>query len=229
MVGCAGSIPGPDSAASSYLVERDGFRLLLDIGSGASGPLQRYVSPSDVDAAFLSHAHGDHTADLWGVLYYRIKFGAPSRLPVYCPPSTEETINARADVDEYVTFEGVPERIGPWPVRTAVGVHRPENWAVRLGDSLCYTGDTEPCEAVQELAQGCAVLLSEAAGFDADRPQGHLSAGDAGRLARDSGAQLLILTHLRAWHDQLALLAEAAAEYAGPVVLATPGLRVALP
>ncbi len=85
-----------------------------------------------------------------------------------------------------------------------------------MGDSSASTGDTEPCDAVAELAQGCAVLLSEAAGFDADRPQGHLSAGDAGRLARDSGAQLLILTHPRAWHDQLALLSEAAADTPAP-------------
>ena len=68
-----------------------------------------------------------------------------------------------------------------------------------------------------------------AAGFDADRPRGHLSAGDAGRLARRGGAKLLVLTHLRAWHDQTALLAEAAAECDCPVLLATPGLRVALP
>ncbi|MDP9461497.1 MAG: MBL fold metallo-hydrolase, partial [Actinomycetota bacterium] len=38
VVGCAGSAPGPKSAASCYLVEHDGFRLLLDLGNGAFGP-----------------------------------------------------------------------------------------------------------------------------------------------------------------------------------------------
>jgi len=31
VIGCSGSAPGPDSAASSYLVEKDGYRLLLDL------------------------------------------------------------------------------------------------------------------------------------------------------------------------------------------------------
>ncbi|WP_371950569.1 hypothetical protein [Actinomadura monticuli] len=41
VVGCAGSVPGPDAACSCHLLEHDGFRLLLDIGAGALGPLQR--------------------------------------------------------------------------------------------------------------------------------------------------------------------------------------------
>ncbi len=35
VLGCAGSFPGPDSPCSSYLVEADGFRLLLDFGTGS--------------------------------------------------------------------------------------------------------------------------------------------------------------------------------------------------
>ncbi len=30
VIGCAGSVPGPDAACSCYLLEHDGFRLLLD-------------------------------------------------------------------------------------------------------------------------------------------------------------------------------------------------------
>ena len=41
MVGCSGSIPGPHSAASCYLLEADGFRLVVDLGNGAVGALQR--------------------------------------------------------------------------------------------------------------------------------------------------------------------------------------------
>ncbi|HLL36350.1 MAG TPA: MBL fold metallo-hydrolase, partial [Streptomyces sp.] len=32
VVGCSGSFPSAESACSSYLVEADGFRLLLDMG-----------------------------------------------------------------------------------------------------------------------------------------------------------------------------------------------------
>ncbi len=45
VLGCSGSVPGPDSPASGYLIEADGYRLVLDMGHGAFGALQRYVDP----------------------------------------------------------------------------------------------------------------------------------------------------------------------------------------
>ena len=64
VVGCSGSFPGPDSPASCYLVEQDGYRVVLDLGNGALGQLQRYVSLDDVDAVLISHLHVDHVIDL---------------------------------------------------------------------------------------------------------------------------------------------------------------------
>ncbi len=34
IIGMSGSYPGPDSPASCYLVEAEGFRVLLDLGNG---------------------------------------------------------------------------------------------------------------------------------------------------------------------------------------------------
>src|SRR5262245_38008969 len=94
IVGCAGSFPGPDSAASCYLVEApyDGrtFRFVLDMGNGALGPLQRYVPFDEIDAVALSHLHADHCFDLaslYVVRRYHPK-GAMSRIPVYGPEDT---------------------------------------------------------------------------------------------------------------------------------------------
>jgi ribonuclease BN (tRNA processing enzyme) len=108
-------------------------------------------------------------------------------------------------------------------------VEHGECWATRIDDALCYTADSEPCAALDDLAAGCRVLLAEASGLDADGPMPrHLTAGDAGRLAARSGSRLLVLTHLRPWQDHRRLLAEAAAIAGCPVILAQPGLRVAL-
>lgn len=75
IVGCAGSFPGPTSAASSYLVEADDaegrtWRVLLDLGNGALGPLQLYCDPIDLDVIGISHLHPDHVADISGLLVY---------------------------------------------------------------------------------------------------------------------------------------------------------------
>jgi ribonuclease Z len=76
------------------------------------------------------------------------------------------------------------------------------------------------------MAQGVELLVHEAAGLD-DRAaeihaQGHSTAGDAGRAAKEAGVGRLILTHLPA-DDAVTqrMLAEARAAFGGPVELAS--------
>jgi ribonuclease BN (tRNA processing enzyme) len=227
VVGCSGSAPGPDSACSCYLVESDGYRLLLDLGAGASGPLQRYLAPEDVDAVILSHAHADHYADVIQLAYLRGATGGPP-LPVI-GPSDMAPVYERNPQNFVVTVAG-PGAVPSVPIPTRLAkVEHGECWATRLGDALCYTADSAPCPALDELASGCRVLLAEGSGLDRDGPmKAHLTAGDAARLAARSGSRLLILTHLRPWQDHAQLLDEAAPLAGCPVILAHPGLRVAL-
>jgi ribonuclease BN (tRNA processing enzyme) len=228
VVGCAGSVPGPESACSCYLVERDGYRLMLDVGTGAAGPLQRYAAARDVDAVIVSHAHEDHWADLTHLAYLRTLTPGCRPLPVIGPADMPPVLLRNPDVFAATVAEPDARMMGPLTVKLS-RVEHGECWATRIDDGLCYTADTGPCAALDDLADGCAVLLAEASGFDADGPSPvHLTAGDAGRLAARSRARLLILTHLRPWHDPLALLGEAS-RYAGcPVVLAHPGLQLTL-
>src|SRR5487761_81872 len=90
VIGCSGSFPGPDSPASCYLVEADGFRLLLDLGNGALGALQRHAPLDGIDAVCLSHLHADHCLDLcsfWVARTYHPE-GPRPRIPVYAPAGT---------------------------------------------------------------------------------------------------------------------------------------------
>ena len=84
IVGCAGSFPSAESPASCYLIEApyEGrtYRLVVDLGSGALGALQRYVDLRDVDAVALSHLHPDHCFDLSG-LYVVSKYHPAGALP----------------------------------------------------------------------------------------------------------------------------------------------------
>jgi ribonuclease BN (tRNA processing enzyme) len=227
IVGCSGSAPGPASACSCYLVEDDDYRLLLDLGPGASGPLQQYISPADVDAVILSHAHSDHHADLTQLWRLR-EVTAAGPLPVIGPSDMPEAVMANPDCFSASIARPGLVQTGPITVRLAQVEHG-ECWATRIGDALCYTADTEPCAALDELAAGCTVLLADASGLAVDGPmRGHLTARDAGRLAARSAAGLLILTHLRPWQDHAQLLDEAAAAAGCPVILAHPGLRVTL-
>lgn len=227
VVGCAGSAPGPDSACSGYLIDAGDYRLLLDLGAGAAGPLQRYATPASIDAAVISHAHSDHWSDLTQLWSLRVRHDCDP-LPVVGPSDLSDVVLSNPDCFQASIAKPGKHTFGPITARLA-RVEHGECWATRIGDALCYTADTAPCPAIDELADGCEVLLAEASGLDVDGPlNGHLTAGDAARLAVRSGARLLVLTHLRAWQNHAALLDEAAAIADCPVILAHPGLRIAL-
>jgi ribonuclease BN (tRNA processing enzyme) len=230
VVGCAGSVPSPESACSCYLIEADGFRLLLDVGIGATGPLQRHAAPESIDAVIISHAHADHYSDLGQLQYLRNVAGVRTPLRIIAPSDLPPLLRVHPEAWDMVDARPGPVRLGPLTARLGRVPHGAlETWATRVGDALCYTSDTDPSPELDELAAGCGVLLAEASGLESDGPlRRHLTAADAGRLAARSGARLLILTHLRSWLDHAALLAEAAAIAPCPVILAQPGLRVAL-
>jgi ribonuclease BN (tRNA processing enzyme) len=243
VVGCAGSFPGPDSAASCYLLEADGFRLVIDLGNGALGALQRHAGLFDIDAVCLSHLHADHCVDLYSYSIARTyaPAGPQPPLPVYGPAGTRERIGLihGADGDgglmDRFTFETLAPgslSIGPFDV-TLVRVNHPvETFGFRFsqgGRTIAYTGDTGETEEVPLLARDCDVFLSEAAFLDGPDlpPNLHLSARQAAGYALRAGVGKLVLTHLQPWNDADKALAEAAAVFDGALALAAPGQLIA--
>ena len=228
VLGCSGSGPGPKSPASSYLVEQDGFRLLLDLGNGAFGPLQAVVDPDTIDAIYLSHLHADHCLDMASFVVWHRYSGQSSgrRIPLFGPRGAQARL-ARAcdgtdpDLTEIFEFADVvpgASKIGPFAVESVRTAHPVECHAIRLtagGRSLVYTGDTGVSERVAELARGADVLLSEAA-----HPPGpdlpdelHLTGREAGELAMAAGVGRLLLTHIPAWVDEIGQLFAASAVF----------------
>ena len=228
VVGCSGSGPGPTSAASCYLVEHDGFRLVLDLGNGAFGPLQSHVDPGDVDAVFLSHLHADHCLDVAPfVVWHRYASGTRGpRVPLYAPIGADRRLalaysedgDPLGDVFDFVFVGPGSFSLGPFEATTARTAHPVECYALRLdvgGRSLVYTADTGPSAAVVGLARGADVLLAEAAhpqieGLPAAL---HLTGRQAGEHAAEAGVGRLLLTHVPAWVDRIGQLAAASAVF----------------
>lgn len=239
VLGCAGTFPGPDSPCSGYLVEHEGFRLVLDLGAGALGNLQRHLDLRDVDAIYLSHLHADHCIDL--VAYYYARRFHPSgilpTLPVYGPAGMAGRIGQAFEEQPVAGLEEVYDfrertagtlAIGPFTVTVGVVQHPIECHGLRLeagGRVLTYSGDTASCETLVELARDADVLLCEASWpSDPPPPPGiHLTGREAGDHAHRAGAKKLLLTHLMPFHDPQAMLAEAKETYDGPLELVHPG------
>ena len=232
VVGCSGSVPGPDSPASCYLVEHDGFRLVIDLGNGAFGSLMTFVDPGSVDAVVLTHLHDDHSVDLYALQLARRLGGYGDGAPIQVfGPSDLASDFARIAPSLSIHDLRTTRRIGPFSVRTAAMAHPVETYAVRLeadAVSFVYTADTGPNDRIVSLAQGADVLLAESSFREQDdNPVDlHLTGRQAGQLAQDADVGQLLVTHVPPWHDRFDAREEAAEVFNGQTSFATVGLRV---
>ena len=241
VLGCAGSYPGPESACSAYLVEAQGFRLLIDFGPGSLSALQRYADLDAVDAILLTHLHCDHMLDACSYVVVRryAPEGPRPPVPVYAPMGAAERIAAayspeNEPVDDVYTFYGLQPGtfpIGPFTVTVDRVNHPIETYGVRVeqgGRVLAYSSDTAPCDSLLRLAAGADLFLCEASYLDgmANPPDLHLTGGEAGEAATKADVGRLLLTHLvPAWGSEASTVEAACAAYAGPVEVVRPGAR----
>src|SRR5215469_70034 len=242
IVGCSGSFPGPDSAASCYLAEAEGFRLLVDLGNGALGSLQRYASPDQIDAVCLSHLHADHCLDMCGYQVFRTYHpsGPLPPIAVYGPAGASDRLDRATAVEpatpmssmfDFVALAPGTVEIGPFTVTAEHMNHPVETFGFRIeqgGRAIVYSADTGPSANLVRLAAGADVLLCEASFAEVDGlpVDLHLTARQAGEHAAKAGAGELILTHMVPWNDPEDSLARAASAYPGQVSLARPGVEV---
>lgn len=250
VIGCAGSIPRPDSAASCYLVTAADAALVMDLGNGALGPLLNAVDPTAISAIAITHAHPDHWADLTA-LCVLLRHG-PSRrspIPVYAPAGLSSRIAAAyngdqshdlSDVFQFVALRNAQAfDVGSLRVLPGEVAHPGPAFGFRVecGERvLVYSGDTDECEGLVSLSRGAHLALFEAAFVDPEPgdpplPHGlHMTGSMAGRVARRAGVTTLMLTHTVAWnattrgHERELLAARG--EFSGSVLMAAPGVTL---
>jgi len=216
IIGCAGSFPAPGSAASCYLVEAEDdagrtWRITLDFGNGAMGPLQSHLALSDLDAVVLSHLHSDHCLDLTG-LYVAYRYhpaGPPAqRLPVYGPVGTMDRLEGAYGEHESGSLalaydvrelgERVPVQIGPFTITPVRVVHPILAYGLRVeagGAVLAYSGDTEWTDALIEAGRDADPFIIECYAYD--RPvRNHLNYKVIEENLARIPAKRIMLTHM---------------------------------
>ena len=106
----------------------------------------------------------------------------------------------------------------------------------RPGQRFAFIMDTRLCDAAFDLADQADLLVCESTFAQADaslaRECGHLTAAQAGRIAAQARARLLVLTHFSQRYDAAGLQRmadEAAGAFGGQVVLASDLDRIAVP
>jgi ribonuclease BN (tRNA processing enzyme) len=237
VLGCDGSWPGPGGAGSGYLVRAGETALLLDAGPGTFAELQRQADPSTVAAVILTHEHPDHWTDLesfavwagYGPGRDRFGDGAGQALVVYAPPGLRHWshFSEASWVDWKELAPSMVLSIGSLEARFVATEHGPPTLAVGLtheGATLAYSADTGPGWSVEELGTAIGTFLCEASYTEEfEGTYQHLSAREAGAMARAAGVQRLIVTHRWPTVSAEAVRREAAAAFGRPVDQAAVG------
>jgi ribonuclease BN (tRNA processing enzyme) len=236
VLGCSGSYGAPaGGACSGYLVRAGGETIWLDCGNGTLAALQRHADVADLTAVVITHMHPDHCVDLYGLhvlnRYGLERFG----LPVYAPAGLADAmLGLVGDWGGAFDWHEVADRdrieIGPVGLLFSRTDHPPPTLAVEIaydGHRLVYTSDTGPLWSVETFESRADLVLSEATYQHGDiRSPLHVSARQAGEMARAAGARRLMLTHLWPTLDPAVSVAEASEAFGAAVILAAPNLRI---
>jgi ribonuclease BN (tRNA processing enzyme) len=238
VIGSSGTFPVPGRPASGYLVEQGETRIWCDAGPGTfvGLPVDSYL----VDAIVISHQHPDHCADLFAAFHAWTYCPEPRiGIPLYGPQSVWDRLSGFLDGAQgsrfAETFDFTPVWTGDEVDLGAISVSFTEmdhsvptvgsRWESD-GRVLFFTGDTGPKGGWQGLAKGADLFLCEAAyqvRGEGDYPH-HLTATEAGQVARTIGAARLVLTHIPPYLDPSRSVHEAELAFDRPVALAAPGV-----
>jgi len=245
VLGSAGTHIAPGRMCSGYLVEHDGFSLLLDVGNGSLANLQRCCDVADVDALLVSHLHPDHFADVYS-LYYALRFHerGPQSVTLLGPHGTRERIARLLPEDSMTTFDQqLPARtaaagdvvdLGPFSVTLFEAYHLIETLASRIevdGKVIAYTADSDYSPALVHCARDADLLVADATRLERQGPFPagiHMSGALAGQVAHDAGVARLVPSHVVPANDPDEVAAEAAGVFDGEVLAARDLLAIDL-
>ena len=219
ILGNNGPYPTPGGACSGYLLESDSGKttILIDCGTGVLARLSEQIDIRNLDAVILSHLHFDHMSDMLPMQYaYQFK---PRKRPlsVYAPTQPAEVRKLLAG-NTYDLWPMQETTVGEMKISFCPVRHPVETYAVAVecdGVRFVYTGDTNTDFALELFCDSVDLLLADAGLSTEDYKETapHLSAALCGKLAKETGAKRLLLTHFNPKYDPDSLCAEARAYF----------------
>jgi ribonuclease BN (tRNA processing enzyme) len=238
IIGFWGGYPKQNAASSGYLLEHEGFQLLIDCGSGVLAKLQNVIQPEELDAVLLSHYHPDHIADIGVLQHARLIQGFLGKkfpaLPLYGHHFDQGEFSKLTykEITKGIAYE--PSKllsVGPFQVSFLKTDHPVPCYAMRIeagGRSLVYTADSSFKEEFIEFSKEADVLLCECNfyGNQNGMSAGHMNSIEAGQFANRAKVKQLILTHLPHYGQLTELVSEAAGEFTGIIKLADEFLTI---
>jgi len=231
-------------ASSGYLLRDQDCTLLLDCGAGVFGKLRATCDYTEVDAVLITHLHPDHFFDLVA-LGCALRYSPRAPLPrpaLHVPPGARDQLRRMSamwsDPEDFERAFEVSEydpagslAIGSLTVRFVPVPHFIPTFALALtgadGRRFTFGADCRFNDELVEFARDADLVMLEATSAEPwpGPDVGHMTAREAGELARRAGAGRLIVTHFSDEFDRAWVDAEASAGFGAAVELAAEGAR----
>ncbi len=232
---------------SAGIILRIGENILLfDSGTGTlERMLKRGITYLDLDVVLYTHTHPDHVADLVPLIFAS-KYGETPRrrdLPLiggrgfktyfqaiqgaygrWLQPDLFQ-IHIREVYDDILDYDLF--RVIARPM-----THLPDSVGYRVessdGKSAAFSGDTDYCPNLIELAKDVDVLVIESALPDEMKAEGHLTPSLAGRIGREANCKKMVLTHLYPVCDTVDIAQQCRKEYRGELLIAEDFMEISI-
>jgi ribonuclease BN (tRNA processing enzyme) len=245
IIGSGTGIPSVRRASPCVLIETPALKILCDTGPGSLRKLMETgVTLNDIDIIFYSHLHIDHTADLAPFLF----------ACKYAPGSfrtQDVTIIGHYGIKEF--YQGLVDVYGTWIIpehfsinwieterdtfnfkniciQTIPANHIESSIATRFDDgqgkSAVYSGDTDYCPEIAEIARMADLLIIECSFPDDQKCPGHLTPSLVGKIAREADCKKLVLTHLYPPCDSRDIVTPVSKLFSGEVVKAEDLMKI---
>ena len=199
-----------------FLITEGDTKLMIDCGSGSHSLLN---FPSDLEnlSIIISHLHRDHYNDIYNLQYSSFVFHNQKRLQkpisIYLPSNPvsiyEDIISEDNSFANYSTIdENTNLHIGNLGISFCKTVHPVETYAVKVTNgnrTIVYTSDTSFSAKSQlvEFAQKADLLICESSlltSYGFPEINSHLTAKQAGIIAKEANVGGLVLTHF--WPEE---------------------------
>lgn len=227
-----------------FLIVDEEDKIMLDCGSGSHSLLN---FPNDLNnlSIIISHLHRDHYNDIYNLQYSSLVFHNQKRIEkpinIYLPKNPignyEDVINEKL---AFANYSGINENtnlnIGNMHISFCKTEHPVETYAIKVTSrdrTIVYTSDTSfsSKNKLADFARNADLLICESSlleehGFP--EINSHLTAKQAGIIAKEANVKGLVLTHF--WPDESTQkYVDEAKEVFSKVIAANEGQIIDLP
>ncbi len=213
LLGTGAALADPERTTTMLAFQDGDSLLVVDCGGDV---VQRLLAAgltlSQIDALVITHEHPDHVSGFPLLIEKLWLDGRERPLPVHGPQAAVNQARRLWEAFETGSWKQVPPiewnvvpleegvellRSDAWRVTASPGEHSVPVMGIRVesargGGTVAYSADTGPADAIRRLARGADILVHEAGGAY----EGHTTAADAARIAREAEVGRLLLVHL---------------------------------